>query len=119
VSGSMDSAAALLGQADGALDPLEEIAAGRPTFGNPANFVDHIEQIQVDVVYDHKSRPHVLPTDPGLDRHVPGEGGLITFPESSWLASIVLPHQPHFMLSQREFRFSGAMDCSLIYRAIS
>jgi oleate hydratase len=29
--------------------------------------------------------------------NVPGEGGLITFVESSWLASIVLPHQPHFM----------------------
>jgi oleate hydratase len=29
--------------------------------------------------------------------NVPGEGGLITFPESSWLASIVLPHQPHFI----------------------
>jgi oleate hydratase len=25
------------------------------------------------------------------------EGGLITFPESSWLASIVLPYQPHFI----------------------
>jgi oleate hydratase len=29
--------------------------------------------------------------------NVPGEGGLITFLESSWLASIVLPHQPHFI----------------------
>ena len=29
--------------------------------------------------------------------NVPGEGGLITFPESRWLASIVLPHQPHFI----------------------
>jgi oleate hydratase len=28
---------------------------------------------------------------------VPGEGGLITFPDSAWLASIVLPHQPHFI----------------------
>jgi len=26
-----------------------------------------------------------------------GEGGLITFPESNWLASIVLPHQPHLI----------------------
>jgi myosin-crossreactive antigen len=28
---------------------------------------------------------------------VPGEGGLITFADSSWLTSIVLPHQPHFI----------------------
>jgi oleate hydratase len=26
-----------------------------------------------------------------------GEGGLITFSKSRWLASIVLPHQPHFI----------------------
>jgi oleate hydratase len=32
-----------------------------------------------------------------LTGNAPGEGGLITFPESSWLASIVLPHQPHFI----------------------
>lgn len=29
--------------------------------------------------------------------NVPGEGGLITFPDSNWLASIVIPHQPHFI----------------------
>jgi oleate hydratase len=28
---------------------------------------------------------------------VPGEGGLITFMDSGWLMSIVLPHQPHFI----------------------
>ena len=32
-----------------------------------------------------------------LTGNVPGEGGLITFPESNWLASIVLPFQPHFI----------------------
>ncbi|CAN5586243.1 hypothetical protein BH10PSE18_BH10PSE18_51550 [soil metagenome] len=28
---------------------------------------------------------------------MPGEGGLITFTDSNWLMSIVLPHQPHFI----------------------
>ncbi len=32
-----------------------------------------------------------------LTGNVPGEGGLITFPDSSWLTSIVLAHQPHFI----------------------
>jgi oleate hydratase len=32
-----------------------------------------------------------------LTGNAPGEGGLITFPDSNWLASIVLPHQPHFI----------------------
>ena len=32
-----------------------------------------------------------------LTGNVPGEGGLITFPDSNWLASIVIPYQPHFI----------------------
>ena len=32
-----------------------------------------------------------------LTGNVPGEGGLVTFANSSWLASMVLPHQPHFI----------------------
>jgi oleate hydratase len=32
-----------------------------------------------------------------LTGNVPGEGGLITFPDSNWLASIVIPFQPHFI----------------------
>ncbi len=36
-----------------------------------------------------------------LTGNVLGEAGLITFAESNWLMSIVVPHQPHF-LSQLE-----------------
>jgi oleate hydratase len=32
-----------------------------------------------------------------LTGNASGEGGLVTFPESSWMASIVIPHQPHFI----------------------
>jgi len=28
----------------------------------------------------------------------PGTGGLVTFKDSSWFMSIVLPHQPHFVI---------------------
>ena len=41
--------------------------------------------------------PTLLTRIGDLTGNVPGEGGLITFPESSWLASIVIPHQPHFI----------------------
>ena len=34
--------------------------------------------------------------------NVPGEGGLITFPESNWLMSIVVPFQPHFIDQPKE-----------------
>jgi oleate hydratase len=94
----MDSAAALLGQAEGGSWTLwKRIAAGRPTFGNPANFVDHIEQSKWMSFTTTNHDPMFFQLIRDLTGNVPGEGGLITFPESSWLASIVLPHQPHFI----------------------
>ena len=96
--GSMDSAAAFLGKADGGSWTLwEKIAAGQTQFGRPSNFVDHIEQSRwisfTTTVHDRTFFKLIR----DLTGNVPGEGGLITFPESSWLASIVLPHQPHFI----------------------
>jgi oleate hydratase len=96
--GSMDSAAALLGKTEGGSWALwKRIAAGRPTFGNPANFVDHIEQSKWMSFTTTNHDPMFFQLIRDLTGNVPGEGGLITFPESSWLASIVLPHQPHFI----------------------
>jgi oleate hydratase len=96
--GSMDSAAALLGKADGGSWTLwEKIATGRTQFGHPSNFANHIEQSKwmsfTTTIHD----PLFFGLIRDVTGNVPGEGGLITFPESSWLASIVLPHQPHFI----------------------
>ena len=96
--GSMDAAANLLGKADGGSWALwERIAAGQTQFGRPSNFADHVERSKwmSFTTTLHDSTFFELIRD--LTGNVPGEGGLITFPESSWLASIVLPHQPHFI----------------------
>jgi len=96
--GSMDSPATLLGKADGGSWALwERIAAGQIHFGHPSNFADHVEQSKwmSFTTTLHDSTFFDLIRD--LTGNVPGEGGLITFPESSWLVSIVLPHQPHFI----------------------
>jgi len=96
--GSMDSAAVLKGKSDGGSWTLwEKIAAGQPQFGHPANFTGHIEESKwlSFTTTLHDANFFRLIVD--LTGNVPGEGGLITFPESSWLASIVLPHQPHFI----------------------
>jgi len=101
--GSMDSPAALLGKANGGAWALwEKIAAGRKQFGHPSNFTDHIEQSKwmSFTTTLHDSKFFELIRD--LTGNVPGEGGLITFPESAWLASIVLPHQPHFIGQPKE-----------------
>ena len=96
--GSMKSAAALLGKTDGGSWALwEKIAAGQTEFGHPSNFTDHIEQSKWMSFTTTLHDPTFFKLVRDLTGNVPGEGGLITFPESSWLALIVLPHQPHFI----------------------
>ena len=96
--GSMDSAATLLGKADGGSWTLwEKIAAGQTLFGHPSNFADHVEQSKWMSFTTTLHSPTFFKLVRDLTGNVPGEGGLITFPKSSWLASIVLPHQPHFI----------------------
>ncbi len=96
--GTMDAPPALLGKRDGGAWTLwEKIAAGRPQFGQPANFADHIDQSKWISFTTTLHDPTLLRLVRELTGNVPGEGGLITFPESNWLASIVIPHQPHFI----------------------
>ena len=96
--GSMDSAPALKGKSDGGSWALwEKIAAGQPQFGHPANFTDHLDESKWVSFTTTLHDPTFFRLVRDLTGNVPGEGGLITFPESSWLASIVLPHQPHFI----------------------
>jgi oleate hydratase len=97
--GSMDSAPALPeGKPEGASwDLWEKIAADRPQFGHPINFSDFLEESKWVSFTTTLRDPAFFRLIGDLTGNVPGEGGLITFPESSWLASIVLPHQPHFI----------------------
>jgi oleate hydratase len=86
------------GKSDGGSWALwDKIASHHAQFGRPANFTDHIDDSKwVSFTTTlHNSTFFRLIRD--LTGNVPGEGGLITFPESNWLASIVLPHQPHFI----------------------
>jgi len=96
--GAMDKAPALLGKADGGAWTLwETLAAGRPEFGRPEAFADHIGESKWVSFTTTMHDPTFLTIVNDLTGNVPGEGGLITFPDSGWLASIVIPHQPHFI----------------------
>jgi oleate hydratase len=96
--GTMDAAPLLNGKTDGGAWTLwEKIAAGRPEFGRPSIFADHIDKSKWVSFTATLRDPTFLRIVRDLTGNVPGEGGLITFPESSWLASIVIPHQPHFI----------------------
>ena len=96
--GSMDGAPLVKSKAAGGAWRLwETIAAGRPEFGKPGVFSDHIDQSKWISFTTTMRDPTLLRIVRDLTGNVPGEGGLITFPQSSWLASIVIPHQPHFI----------------------
>jgi len=96
--GGMDTVPGLKGKADGGAWRLwERIADGRPGFGRPGNFTDHIGESKWVSFTTTLSDPTFLRLVRDFTGNVPGEGGLITFKQSSWLASIVIPHQPHFI----------------------
>jgi oleate hydratase len=75
----------------------EAIAKERPEFGHPWRFCDHVDQskwVSFTMTLSDHTLLHLVK---GITGNVPGEGGLVTFPESNWLLSIVIPHQPHFI----------------------
>ncbi len=96
--GSMDRAPVLGSRADGGAWGLwENIAAGRPAFGRPSVFAEHVDQSKWVSFTTTLRTGTLLRVLRDVTGNVPGEGGLVTFPESSWLASVVVPHQPHFI----------------------
>ena len=96
--GSMSSAPPMLGIADATSWKLwEALADGRSQFGNPAVFNRCIAKsawesftvtLHNTAFFDHMQE---------FSGNDAGTGGLVTFRDSSWLMSIVLPHQPHFI----------------------
>lgn len=78
------------------------IAAGRAEFGHPSVFADHVDESRWLSFTATLHDPTLFRLIRDLTGNVPGEGGLITFPQSNWLASIVLPHQPHFIDQPRD-----------------
>ncbi len=96
--GSMDSAPLLKGKADGGAWTLwEKLAAGRPEFGRPSVFADHVDESKWVSFTTTQHDPTFFRIVRDSTGNVAGEGGLVTFVDSGWLLSIVLPHQPHFI----------------------
>ncbi len=96
--GDMNTPPPLHGKSDGGAWSLwENLAAGRAEFGHPGAFSDHVDESKWISFTITLRDPAFLRFVGDLSGNAPGEGGLITFPDSGWLASIVIPHQPHFI----------------------
>lgn len=96
--GSMERAPALNNEHTGGAWALwKTIAMGRPALGNPERFTDHVDESKWMSFTVTLKDPELFDWIRDFSGNVPGEGGLITFIDSSWLMSIVLPHQPHFI----------------------
>ena len=97
--GAMDTAPTLKQYDDGASWTLWKAIAPdeRPEFGQPWTFSNDIDKSKWVSFTTTLHDPALLNIIQDFTGNVPGEGGLITFPDSNWLFSIVVPHQPHFI----------------------
>ena len=67
--GSMDAAPVFKAKKDGGAWMLwEKIAVGRPEFGRPSAFADHIDEFEMGVVHHDLARSDLPPHRPRLDR---------------------------------------------------
>lgn len=96
--GSMTSAAPLQSRKSGGAWALwETISKSQPDFGKPSVFNGHMEQSLWESFTITLSDPTFFKLMTTFTGNEAGTGGLVTFKDSNWLMSVVLPHQPHFI----------------------
>lgn len=81
---------------DGGFALWESIARQAPDFGRPSTFDGNVDESKWESFTLTMRDPVLLHRIEELTGNLPGTGGLMTFTGSSWLMSIVVPHQPHF-----------------------
>lgn len=74
----------------------ETIAAGRPEFGNPTVFDDHIEESSWESFTVTMHDPMFFQLMQQFSGSEAGKGGLITFKDSNWLLTLSIFHQPFY-----------------------
>jgi oleate hydratase len=96
--GSMTSPPGRLVKAEGGSWSLwEKLARGNPQFGNPGAFNCCIAESWWESFTVTLKDPGFFDAMSDFSGNDAGTGGLVTFKDSNWLMSIVLPHQPHFL----------------------
>jgi oleate hydratase len=83
---------------DGSWDLWNKLAAkDEKLFGNPQIFSSRIQQSQWESFTVTLKDPEFFNCIINFSKNQPGTGALMTFKDSNWLMSIVVPTQPHFI----------------------
>jgi len=80
----------------GAWDLWDRLARQGPAFGRPSVFHGDVARTQWTSFTLTLRDPAFFEFMEGFTGNAAGTGGLVTFPDSGWLLSVVLPRQPHF-----------------------
>lgn len=95
--GSLDEAPVIdRSKRSGAWRLWERIARGRPQFGNPSVFDNHIEESLWESFTVTTHDPVFARSIAEFTENEPGRGGLLTFKDSNWLLTLSIFHQPFF-----------------------
>lgn len=81
---------------DGAWTLWENMARKTPGLGRPYAFSGNVDESKWESFTLTMRGPLLRDRIVAFSGNQPGTGGLMTFKDSSWLMSIVLPHAPHF-----------------------
>lgn len=81
---------------DGAWSLWENMARKLPGLGRPNTFCGNVDETKWLSFTLTMRSPQLLQRIEAFSGNEPGTGGLMTFKDSSWLMSIVVPHAPHF-----------------------
>jgi oleate hydratase len=111
--GSMTAPAPLeTGKLDGSWTLWENLAKKRPGLGNPSNFADHIDQSKWLTFSVTSKEATFVDLYEKFTGNKPGQADMVTFKDSNWHMSILVPDQPHFMNQPEGTVFWGG--CGLI-----
>ncbi len=81
---------------DGAWTLWENMARKAPGLGRPGAFSGNVDETKWESFTLTMRTPLLVDRIIEFSGNQPGTGGLMTFKDSSWLMSIVVPHPPHF-----------------------
>ncbi|MGW7529301.1 oleate hydratase [Streptomyces sp. NPDC054783] len=81
---------------DGGWRLWETIASKADDFGRPTVFNGNVDEAKWESFTLTMRSPLLLHRIEELSGNLPGTGALMTFKDSNWLMSIVVPHAPHF-----------------------